>query len=58
MLTFISVLFRSISNKFEYVRSEVSFKGNLYDFRVDYDAIDKSDISNIHKYLMANNNIK
>ena len=32
-------------------------KGNVYDFSVDYNAIDKSDILNIHKYLMVKNNI-
>ena len=37
---------------------EVSFKGNVYDFSVDYNAIDKSDILNIHKYLLVRNNIK
>ena len=31
---------------------------NVYNFSVDYDAIDKSDILNIHKYLMVKNNIK
>ena len=30
----------------------------MYDFPVDYDAIDKFDILNIHKYLVLNNNIK
>ena len=29
-----------------------------YGFSVDYKAIDKSDILNIYKYSMANNNIK
>ena len=49
----------TISNKFDYVDSEeVSLKGNVYDFSVDYNAIDKSSILNIHKYLMGNNNIK
>ena len=34
-----------ISNKFDYVDSEeVSLKGDVYDFLVDYDAIDKSSI--------------
>ena len=34
----------SISNKFDYVDAEeVSLKGNIYDFSVDYDAIDKSE---------------
>ena len=30
----------------------------MYDFSVDYNSIDKSDILNIHKYLMTENNIK
>ena len=39
----------SISDKFEYVDAEeVSLKGNEYHFSVDYDAIDTSDILNIH----------
>ena len=39
----------SISNKLDYYKwEEVSFEGNVYDFLVDYDAIDKSEISNIH----------
>ena len=47
----ISVLSRSVSNKFDYIYSgEVSFKGNVYDFSVDYDAI--------HKYLMIKKYIK
>ena len=37
---------------------EVSLKGNAYDFSVDYDAIDKSNILNIRKYLVLKNNIK
>ena len=37
---------------------EVSLNGNLHDFKVDYNSIDKSDILNIHKYLMTKNNIK
>ena len=49
----------STSNKFEYVDSnEVFLNRNVYDFSVDYDAIDKSGILNIHKYLMAKNNMK
>ena len=49
---------RSISNKFDRVDTEeVSFKGNVYDFSVDYDAINKSNILNIHKYLMIKNSI-
>ena len=47
-----------MSNKSDYVDSEeVSLTGNMHDISVDYDAIDKSDILNIHKYLMAKNNI-
>ena len=43
----------SISNKFDYVDSEeVSFTGNVYDFSVDYVAINKSSNLNIHKNLM------
>ena len=37
---------------------EISLTGNLCDFSIDYNAIDKSDILNIHKYLMVNNSIK
>ena len=49
----------SISNKFDHVDAEeVSLKGNVYDLSVDYNAIDKSDILNIHKHLMVKNNIK
>ena len=35
-----------------------SLNGNVYNFSVDYNSIDKSDILNIHKYLMTKNNIK
>ena len=31
---------------------------NVYDFSVDYVAIDKSNILNIHKYLMIKNSIQ
>ena len=37
---------------------EVSFKGNIYDFSGDYDAIVKSEILIIHKYVMVKNNMK
>ena len=48
----------NLSDKSDYVDSqELSLKGNVYDFSVDYDAIDKSNILNIHKYLMIKNNI-
>ena len=49
----------SISNKFDAFESrEVSLKGNVYDFSVDYNTIDKYDSLNIHKYLMVRNNMK
>ena len=49
----------SISDKFDYFDlEEVSLKGNVYDFSFNYIYIDKSDISNIHRYLMIENNIK
>ena len=55
----IQFCFGSISNGFtttEY--REVYLKGNVYDFSVDCNSIDKSDVLNIHKYLMAKNNMK
>ena len=49
----------SISNGFRSTESrERSLNGNVYDFSFDYNSIDKSDILNIHKYLMTKNNIK
>ena len=49
----------SISNGFSATESrEVSLNENVYDSSVDYNSIDKSDILNIHKYLMKKNNIK
>ena len=49
----------STSNGFSATESrEVSLNGNVYDFSVDYNFIDKSDILNIHKYLMAKDKIK
>ena len=50
---------RSISNGFNNTESrEVSLNGNVYDFSVDYNSIDKPDILNIHKNLMIKNSIK
>ena len=37
---------------------EVSLNGNVYNFSVDYNSGDKSDVLNIHEYLMTKNNIK
>ena len=52
----------SISNGFSATECrEVSLNGNVYDFSVDYNSIDKSDIISIHKYhkyLITKNNIK
>ena len=49
----------SISNGFSNSESEeVSLNEDLYDFSVDYNSIDKTDIISIHKYLMTKNNIK
>ena len=40
----------SNKNKFDYFSAkQLSIKGNVYDFSVDYDAIDKFDILNILK---------
>ena len=36
---------------------KVGLKGCVYDFSVDYDAIEVSDILDIHKYLMEKNKI-
>ena len=54
MLTFhLNFSLGSGSNKFDYVDSEeLSFERNVYDVSVDYGSIEKSDILNIHKYLM------
>ena len=48
----------SISNEFDYVDLErVSFKGNAYDFSIDYGTVGQSDILNIHKYLIIKSSI-
>ena len=33
------------------------FNGYVYDFSVDYDAIEVDDIVDIHKYLMKKNDV-
>ena len=49
----------STSNGFSATESrEVSINGNVYDISFDYNSVNKSDILNIHRYLMAKNNIK
>ena len=48
-----------MSNVFSSTDSrEVSLNGNVNDFSVDYNSIDKSNILNINKILVAKNNIK
>ena len=48
----------SIFNGFSAAESrEVSLNGNVYDFSIDYNSIDKSNILNIHKNLITKNNI-
>ena len=37
--------------------SKTGFSGYIYDFSVDYDAIDVDNIKSIHKYLIKKNNI-
>ena len=37
---------------------EVSLRGNVYDFSVDYSSIDKSNILKVRKYLMVKYNLK
>ena len=42
----------SISNGFSATESrEISLNGKVYDFSVDYNSIDKSDILNIHNFF-------
>ena len=49
----------SISNGFCNKESrKVILNGNVCDFSVDYNSLDKFGILNIHKYLMSKNNIK
>ena len=37
---------------------KTGFHGYVYDFSVDYDAVDVGDIKDIHNYLVKKNNIK
>ena len=49
----------NISDKFDAViYTDVLSKGNAHHFSVHYNAIYKSDILNIHNYLIVKNNIK
>ena len=48
----------NMSNEFGAIDStEVFLKGIAYDFSVHYNCINKSDILNIHNYLMFKKNI-
>ena len=38
--------------------SEIYLSGNVYDFSVDFNSINKSEILNLQRYLMTKNNIK
>ena len=56
-LNFVSGVY--LYNEFSAIKSrEVFLNENVYNFSVDCKSVDKSDILNIHKYLMAKNNIK
>ena len=49
----------SICNKSSATKSrEISLNRNVYNFSLDYNSINKSDMLNIHIYLMIKNNIK
>ena len=53
MLTF-QICLGSVYNGFSAIESrEVSLNGNVYDFSVDYNFVDKSEILKIHMYLMT-----
>ena len=48
----------NVSKKFSASKMKKSgFNGHIYNFSVDYDAIDVDDILSIHKYLMKKNDI-
>ena len=48
----------SISNEFDSSDlKEVYFRGNVFDISVNYNFINKSEILNIHKYLMIKTSI-
>ena len=50
----------NFQNRFclESISDGLSLGGNVYDFSVDHNTIDKSDILHIQKHLMIKNNIK
>ena len=50
-----SVCLRNISKGWAIDNMKKGFNGYIYDFNTDYNAINKSDILDIHKYLMEKN---
>ena len=55
----IQFCFRIISIGFSATESrEVFLNGNVHDFSVDYNYVDKSGILDIHKYLITKNEIE
>ena len=49
----------SVSNGFGVIGSrELSLNRNIYDLLVNYNVVDRSEILNIHKYIMVRNNMK
>ena len=49
----------SMSNGFSATESrEVSLNGNVYNFSLDYNSVNKSDMLSFHKYLTNKNDIK
>ena len=47
----------SAINRKKQNKKKTGFNGHIYDFSLDYDAIDVDDILDIHKYLMRKNDI-
>ena len=55
----IDFCFGSISNRFSATETrEIILNENVYDFSVDYNSLDNSEILSVHEYLMIKNNIK
>ena len=54
-LHYVWVIFRKI---FQLIIKKTGLYGYVYDFSVDYDIIDVTDILDIHKYLIVKNNMK
>ena len=52
-----SLCLGNISKDWTNDMKKTGFNGYIYDFSTDYNAINKSDILDIHKYLMKKNNM-